>query len=204
VVTNTNKEAAGVKYATVTSNTVTVEVIKAANKITGVRNLSKVYGSGAFALAAKAKGAITYKSSNTQVVTVDSKSGKITIKGSGKATITITAAGNDNYKASSKKITVTVIPKKAVITSLKAGKESKLTVTWAKDTKASGYVVQYSASSNFINAKTVTISKNTTITKTISKLKGGKIYYVRVRAYTKAGTTNINGSWSVFKKVAVK
>ncbi len=204
VVTNTNKEAAGVKYATVTSNTVTVEVIKAANKITGVRNLSKVYSSGAFALAAKAKGAITYKSSNTQVVTVDSKSGKVTIKGTGKATITITAAGNDNYKASSKKITVTVIPKKAVITSLKAGKESKLTVTWAKDAKASGYVVQYSASSNFINAKTVTIGKNTTITKTISKLKGGKTYYVRVRAYTKAGTTDINGSWSVFKKVAVK
>ncbi len=203
VVTNTNKEAAGMKYASVTSNTVTVEVTKAANSITGVRNVSKVYGSGTFTLTAKAKGAITYKSSNTKVVTIDSKSGKVTLKGTGKATITITAAGNDNYKASTKKITVTVIPKKALITSLKAGEESKLTVTWTKDTKASGYVIQYSTSSNFSEAKTVTVSNNATINKTISKLKGGKTYYVRVRAYTKAGTTNINGSWSAVKKVAI-
>lgn len=203
VVTNTNKEAAGMKYATVTSNTVTVEVTKAANSITGVRNVSKVYGSGTFTLTAKAKGAITYKSSNTKVVTIDSKSGKVTLKGTGKATITITAAGNDNYKASTKKITVTVIPKKALITSLKAGEESKLTVTWTKDTKASGYVIQYSTSSNFSEAKTVTVSNNAANNKTISKLKGGKTYYVRVRAYTKAGTTNINGSWSAVKKVAI-
>ncbi len=163
-----------------------------------------MYGSGTFTLTAKAKGAITYKSSNTKVVTIDSKCGKVTLKGTGKATITITAAGNDNYKASTKKITVTVIPKKALITSLKAGEESKLTVTWTKDTKASGYVIQYSTSSNFSEAKTVTVSNNAANNKTISKLKGGKTYYVRVRAYTKAGTTNINGSWSAVKKVAIK
>ena len=203
VVINTNKKAAGLKYATATTNVVTVEVTKAVNSITGAGNVSKVYGSGAFTLTAKAKGAITYKSSNTKVVTVDLKSGKVAIKGTGKATITITAAGNENYKASTKKITVTVIPKKATVTSLKSGKANNLTVKWAKDTKASGYEIQYSTSSNFSNGKTVTVSKNATSTKTISKLDGGKTYYVRVRAYTNNGKSNINGSWSAAKKVAI-
>ncbi|SHO50871.1 family 16 glycosylhydrolase [Anaerocolumna xylanovorans] len=204
VVTNTNKEATGVKDATATTNLVTVEVTKAANTITGVGNVSTVYGSAAFTLTAKAKGTITYKSSNPKVVAVDSKSGRVVIKGTGKATITVTADGSGNYKAGVKKITVTVTPKKATVTSLKSGRANSLTVAWAKDTRAAGYEIQYSTGRDFSNAKTVTVSKNVATTKTISKLKGGKTYYVRVRAYTKSGTAILTGSWSAAKKVVVK
>ncbi len=204
VVTNTNKEATRIKTATATTELVIVEVTKAANKITGVGNVSKVYGNAAFTLTAKAKGTITYQSSDSKIVTVNSKSGKVVIKGTGKATITIAAAGNGNYKASTKKITVTVKPKKATLTGLKSGKAKSLTVAWKKDTRATGYKIQYSTNKGFTEAKTVTVSKNATTSKTISKLKGGKTYYVRVCAYTKSGTTNLSGSWSAAKKVVVK
>ena len=53
------------------------------------------------------KGALTYESSNSAVATVDT-SGIVTAKGAGTATITITAAETDNYKLTTKTITVTV------------------------------------------------------------------------------------------------
>ncbi len=60
-----------------------------------------------FAIGAKAKTALTYKSSNTKVATV-SKKGVVTIKGKGSATITITAAASATYKAATKKVSVSV------------------------------------------------------------------------------------------------
>jgi len=72
-------------------------------------SFSKTYGNAAFSLNAKTNGdgTLTYKSSNTKVVTVDS-AGKATIKGAGTAKITISASATANYKAASKTITVTV------------------------------------------------------------------------------------------------
>ena len=204
MVTNTDKEATGAKYATATTNIVTVDVKKAANPITGVKNISTVYGSSAFTLTAKAKGTITFQSSNEGVVTVDSKSGKVDVKDIGIATITITATGNANYKSSTKKITVSVTPKKVIVTNLKSDKVNSLTLAWGKDTKATGYTIQYSTSRDFNNAKTITIRENTSTVKTISKLDGGKSYYVRIRAYSKIDSTNVTGSWSAVKKIVVK
>jgi hypothetical protein len=203
VVTNTDNTATGNKFATATTNLVTVEVTKATNTITGVSNVSRVYGSEPFTLSAKAKGTIIYKSSNKEVITVASKSGRVVIKGTGKATITITASGNSNYKTSTKKIIVTVAPKKATLTSLKSGKANNLIVVWKKDGTATGYIIQYSTSSEFSDAKTVTVNNNGTTTKTISGLKVGKTYYARVRAYTRSGKANLNGSWSVAKKIVI-
>ena len=48
--------------------------------------VSKKYGNKAFSIGAKAKTAMTYKSSNTKVATVDSK-GKVTIKAAGTASV---------------------------------------------------------------------------------------------------------------------
>jgi uncharacterized repeat protein (TIGR02543 family) len=72
-------------------------------------NVTKIYGNVAFSLGAKTSGdgTLTYKSSNTKVVTVDS-AGKVTIKGAGTAKITISVSATANYKAATKTITVTV------------------------------------------------------------------------------------------------
>lgn len=69
------------------------------------------------------------------------------------------------------------------VSSLKASAISKgLKLTWKKKSSISGYEIQYSTNKNFTSAKTVKVSKSKT-SYTLSKLKGDKKYYVRIRAY---------------------
>ncbi len=60
------------------------------------------------ALTKVTDGTVTFKSSNTNVATVNSTSGLVTIKGAGTATITATASEGKNYKAGSKVYSLTV------------------------------------------------------------------------------------------------
>lgn len=76
-------------------------------------------------------------------------------------------------------------PSATSITSVSA-KSSSITVKWKKKS-CTGYQVQYSTSSKFKSAKTVNITKASTVSKTISSLKSSKKYYVRVRTYKKSG-----------------
>lgn len=92
-------------------------------------------------------------------------------------------------------------PKTTSVSKVTAGKK-KFTVKWAKQsTQTSGYQIQYSTSSKFKNAKTVTISKNNTTSKTISSLLAKKKYYVRVRTYKTVSGTKYYSSWSKAKSV---
>ncbi|MCB6994430.1 hypothetical protein LI177_13165 [bacterium 210820-DFI.6.37] len=210
-VTYSNNVNAGTGKVTITgkgnytgSVTKTFTIAKAKQTITGASTFNKAYGSKAFSLGAKAKGKLTYKSSNTKVATVSS-AGKVTIKGTGTATITVNAAATTNYnKAAAKKVTIKVAPKKMAAPTVKAAKK-KMTVSWKKDTKATGYQLTYALNSKFTKSKkSVTISKNKTTKKTISKLKSQKTYYVKTRAYKTVGKTKLYGSYSKVKKIKVK
>ena len=175
---------------------------KAAQTITA-KSFTKTYGNKPFNLGAKAKTKLTYKSSDTKVATVSS-TGKVTLKGPGKATITITAAATTNCKAASKKITITVKPKKTAGLKVKKGKK-KMTVSWKRDTKATGYQFIYARDKKFKKGKkNITISKNKTTKRTVKKLKAKKTYYVKVRAYKKVGKTKLYGSYSKVKKVKTR
>jgi hypothetical protein len=78
-------------------------------------------------------------------------------------------------------------------------------VKWAKQaTQTTGYQIQYSTSSKFTSYKTVTISKNSTVSKTVSKLTANKKYYVRVRTYKTVNGKKIYSSWSAAKNVTTK
>lgn len=106
------------------------------------------------------------------------------------------------YKGS-RTVYFTVKPKGTSISKVTGGKK-KITVTWKKQTaQTTGYQIQYSTSSNFKNAKTVTVSKNSTTKKTITGLKNGKKYYVRVRTYKTVKTghksTKYYSNWSKAK-----
>ena len=79
---------------------------------------------------------------------------------------------------------------------------------WNKQTTVTGYQIQYSTSSNFSNAKTVKVTKNSTTSKTLTGLKSGKKYYVKIRTYK---TLKVNGKsktvyslWSKATSVKVK
>ena len=123
----------------------------------------------------------------------------------GKYAVKITFKGK---YSGTKTLYFTIKPKATSISSLTAGSK-KFTVKWKKQaTQTTGYQVQYSASSKFSKAKTVTVGKNTTVSKKISKLSDKKKYYVRVRTYK---TVKINGKsiriysgWSKAKTVTTK
>ena len=182
------------------AQTITVAVKNSKNVV------SKKYGNKAFSIGAKAKTAMTYKSSNTKVATVDRK-GKVTIKAAGTAKITIAAKATSSYKAATKTLTVKVakaapvlktkitsknvsysaLRKKAQVFTLGVSVSSKGTLTYAKTAGSSAFTV------NKTNGK-ITVKKG---------LKKGT-YKIKVKISAKA-TANYNaGTKTVLVTVRVK
>ena len=186
--------------------TKTFTIKKASNTITA-KNFTKTYSTKAqsFSLGVKLKnGTPTYKSS-TKYVTV-STAGKVTVKAKyiGKATITITSPEKANYSKQTKKITITVNPTKTALVSVASPSAGKMTVKWKKNAVGTGYQIQFSTSSKFTSPKSATITKNTTLSKTIGGLVKGKKYYVRIRTYKTVGKTKFYSGWSAVKAVTIK
>lgn len=183
------------------------QVKKENQTLSGTKTYSKAYGNKPFLLDIKLKkgdGKLTYISSDKKVVKVDAK-GRVTIKGTGIATITVEAGATTNYNAATIKVTVKVSPAKQTLKSSKVKKGRKLTISWKKDTRATGYQIQYSTDKKFKKGvKKVTVNKNKTISKAVSKLTAGKSYYVRVRSYksvkVNGKTQKLYGAWSNAKR----
>ena len=91
---------------------------------------------------------------------------------------------------------------KASLTSAKNSKSKQILLKYKKVSGAKGYEISYSTDKKFKKAVT---KKNTAKTSyTISKLKKGKTYYVRVRAYKVDSTgKKVYGKYSSMKKVKV-
>lgn len=154
----------------------------------------------------------------TPIVTVKDRTGKVlsgntdyTVsyangrKSVGKYAITVNFKGK---YSGTKTLYYTIKPKGTSISSLTAGKK-KAIVKWKKQkTQTTGYQIQYSTNSKFKSAKLVTVSKNKTVTKTLTKLKAKKKYYVRIRTYktvkVNGKATKIYSSWSKAKKTTIK
>ncbi len=121
---------------------------------------------------------------------------KVTVKGKGAYTGTKTAA----FK---------ILPKATSVSKTKAAKRG-FTVAWKKPSKANlkqttGYKVQWSTDKKFKKAvKSKLVKKNKTTSLKVSKLKGGKKYYVRVCAYKKVGGKYYYSAWSKAKAVKTK
>jgi len=92
---------------------------------------------------------------------------------------------------------------KVKIKSLTNKKKQSMTLKWKKVKNADGYAMQYALNKKFSkNKKTKNTKKNSL---TIKKLKKGKTYYVRVRAYKKNSFgKKVYGEWSKIKKVKIK
>ena len=82
------------------------------------------------------------------------------------------------------------------ITSLSNTSGKKATVKWLRNSKASGYQIQYCTRSDFSKGvQTVTISGRNTVSKKISGLKKGTRYYFRVRCYKTIGKNRYYSEW---------
>ena len=168
---------------------------------------NKTYGSAAFNLNAKltkGDGALSFTSNAPKVASVNSRTGKVTIKNTGIAKITITAAETTAFKKQTKTVTVNVAPKKISLSSVKSKSAKKAVLKWKAASKASGYSIQYATNAKFKSARTVFVKKANVKTKTITKLKSKKTYYFRIRPYKQSGKTKVYGAYSKAKRVKVK
>lgn len=167
-----------------------------------VSSVVKTYGSKPFQLKVKTSDdcELEYSSSNKKVAAI-SKAGKVTVKGYGKTTITIKAKETDLYQAAEKRITVKVVPKRAVIKKLYSNGKKKIFCSWKKDSTVTAYQIAVSEKKKFTKGISENFLKKSF---GLSGLKSGKTYYVRIRAYKKVNGKKYYGAWSKIKAVKVK
>ncbi len=82
-------------------------------------------------------------------------------------------------------------------------KKGQMTVSWKKLKGISGYQIQYGKKKNLKNSKKVTVKKSKN-TWTKKKLKSGKQFYVRIRAYKVVSGKKKYGKWTGKKKIKIR
>lgn len=90
-------------------------------------------------------------------------------------------------------------PGKVIKVKAKASKRA-ITVSWKKLT-CKGYQVAYATSKKALAKKNVKSKKTSKNNITLKKMKKGKRYYIKVRAYDQAGKNNVYGKYSKVVKV---
>lgn len=150
------------------------------------------------------KAKISYTSDNRLIKV--SSTGKITIPArfSGKCVITIKTAATTRYESAVRKIRLTVKPSATAITKTSNLAGGRAYITWNINRYATGYLVQYSTDSSFRSGVgKVYIGRYGTTKTTLSGLKKGKTYYIRIAAYKQSGTTKVYSRWSKVRNVKV-
>ena len=146
-------------------------------------------------------GKVSLKSSNTKVVKISGT--KVIPVNPGKANVTITVAAGTRYAAASKTVTITVIPAKTSLRSVKSKTAKQATVTWKKAKSISGYQISYSQNSSMKKAKALTV-KGSATRATLKKLVSKKKYYVRIRTYKVVSGKKYYSKWSSKKSVKIR
>ncbi len=116
----------------------------------------------------------------------------------------IRSNGEENKSGYSKVISVCTKPEKAVLLSAVSDKKSVAVLKWKKQKNVSGYEISYTSDS-FEKKKTIKVAEVVSGNKkTLKKLKSGKKYRFRIRAFKKVGSSKIFGSYSSVKSLTVK
>ena len=108
------------------------------------------------------------------------------------------------------------VPTKATLSKAAKAGSGKIKASWkkaavntdyvtkksGKTATASGYQIVCATDKKFSkNVKRVTVSGSKTLTKTVTNLKKGKTYYVKVRAYKTVNGKKLYGAYSAVKRV---
>lgn len=116
----------------------------------------------------------------------------------GVATAVITGMGD---YTGTKEVNFSILPKKAKIKKVTA-KKSGAKVTFKKNKGGvTGYQVTYSLNKKFRTKRSENVKKTSAVLK---KLRSGRTYYVKVRAFKKVNGTKIYGKYSAVQKVRVR
>lgn len=119
----------------------------------------------------------------------------------GKATVTV--KGKGNYSGSVK-ATFSIVPAATKIGKTTSTKTAQVKTKWTKNTSADGYQVAYSTRSSFSSKSTRTVKGGSKTSYTAKKLKSGRTYYFKVRAYKLVNGSRVYGAFSKVKTVKVK
>lgn len=148
----------------------------------------------------------TVSSSNNKAL--KEKGGWLYIKGNGKYKLYAQSKNTKSYKVTVLSDKISSVNTKKHTLKAKSTKKKAVKVTWKQIYKdITAYEVQYSTSNKFSKkaTKTVVVKGKGNTSKTISKLKSKKTYYVRVRAYTdQTNNEKLYTPWSKTVKVKVK
>ncbi len=111
--------------------------------------------------------------------------------------------GKKTYASSSAALKTATAPAKAKLSSVKKRGSGKVKLTWKKVLRADGYEISMRTGKGSYKAVKV-IAKGKTTSYTKAGLKKGKSYTFRIRAYKKAGSKKIYGSYSSGKTLKLR
>lgn len=121
---------------------------------------------------------LKYTSNNTDVATVNEKTGEVYARGAGKTVITATATDGSNTTAT---CIVYVTPGKPSTPSYSKVSTSYITLTWYATTGANGYTIYRKSGKTWKK-----VADTTKTTYKIKKLKAGTKYQFKIKAYVNA------------------
>ncbi len=133
---------------------------------------------------------VKWSSSDNTIAEVN-EYGWILGKSYGTATITATSQGS----GVSSTYVITVVPDQVNINNLSSNKKGQLTVTYQKDKSVSGYEIVYATNQKFKNYKRKYVRKASISKVTLTGLKAGKKYYVKIRPYVIINNKKIFGAY---------
>ncbi|MGN1443174.1 MAG: fibronectin type III domain-containing protein, partial [Acutalibacteraceae bacterium] len=146
------------------------------------------------------------KKKYVKIATVSSNSYKVTKLNSGTTyKFSVRAykrVSGTNYFGSFSYLTTATKPGTPTLKATPGSK--KVTLSWNKQTGATGYMVYMATSQNGKYSRIATLKGNTKVSVTKTGLTTGKTYYFKVIAYKTVGDTNIYGSYSAVKAAKVK
>lgn len=116
----------------------------------------------------------------------------------GRATVTVKGIGK---YSGTKTIRFYIKPKKMAFSSVKTAKRT-MAVRWKKHAGVTGYQIAYKKKG--ASKYKVLNVKSTSVKKDIKKLKKGKIYQVKIRAYKKADGKTLYGAYSKIRTVKIR
>lgn len=142
-----------------------------------------------------------------------------TLKGAGSVNVSVPALRGSRpyyYKARAYKVidgrkkygsyskVCTVRPAKTAQLKAVSRKNNTVSLTWKKTAYADGYVICRLTKKNGVFRKVGTVKGAKTVQFTDRKLKKGKTYYYKVRAYRKVGGRTVYGAYSAAASVRVR
>ena len=118
---------------------------------------------------------------------------------------TVTTTGSVSTTVAATESTTQQKPDKVKISEITSENYGALTLKWSKSYNADGYSVQISESKDMKDPKKVNVKGALKTSETVSDLKQGKTYYVKIRAYINGSDgKKVYSSWSDVKSVTTK